>query len=64
MIIDCESCTVRDLACADCVVPLMSFSPPGPVFLDDESFAALTALADGGLVPPLLMTPERERDAS
>lgn len=54
MIIDCDRCTMRDMACDDCVVMVL-LGPPGaarPGF-DDEEEAALDALAGSGLVPPL-----------
>ena len=44
MIIDCESCVMRDIACKDCVVsvliPIPSFAQPGhsqPESLEHES---------------------------
>jgi hypothetical protein len=57
MLIDCDRCTMRDIACADCVVTVL-LGPPGaarPGFDPDEE-AALGVLADSGLVPPLRLT--------
>lgn len=55
--IDCDTCLVRGLACHDCVVTVLLGPPPELAVADDE-MAALAALADGGLVPPLrLVTP-------
>ena len=51
MIIDCDSCEVRGLACDDCVVSALLGGPPGEI--DDGEVAALEALAGSGLVPPL-----------
>lgn len=51
MIIDCDRCEVRGLACGDCVVTALLGSPPAE--LDDGESAALEALAGSGLVPPL-----------
>ena len=51
MIIDCDSCEVRGLACGDCVVSALLGGPPGEI--DEGEAAALAALADSGLVPPL-----------
>lgn len=51
MIIDCDSCEVRGLACDDCVVSALLGGPPGE--LDDGERAAIAALAGSGLVPPL-----------
>ena len=59
MLIDCETCTVRDVECDDCVVTFLLQSPPViagttlPVRLEDEEAGALRVLADHGLVPPL-----------
>ena len=50
--IDCDECLVRDLACGDCVVTLL-LGPPETLVLDADEARALSALADGGLVPPL-----------
>jgi hypothetical protein len=54
MIIDCDRCTMRDIACDDCVVMVL-LGPPGAARagFDDEEEAALSALAGSGLVPPL-----------
>jgi hypothetical protein len=58
-VIDCDTCTVRGLACDDCVVSVMLGGPPGPVDLDAEEARALDVLARGGLIPQLRMTPMR-----
>lgn len=58
MIIDCDSCEVRGLACGDCVVTALLGAPPSGVEIDEGERAALDALAGSGLVPPLrLVTP-------
>jgi hypothetical protein len=51
VIIDCNSCEVRGLACGDCVVTALLGGPPAE--LDDGERAAIEALAESGLVPPL-----------
>ena len=51
MIIDCDRCEMRDIACDDCVVTALLGAVPGE--LSDQTTTALRALADGGLVPPL-----------
>jgi hypothetical protein len=51
VIIDCDSCEVRGLACGDCVVSALLGGPPQE--LDEDESAALEALAGSGLVPPL-----------
>ena len=57
VLIDCDSCAMRDLACADCVVTVLLGGPPGVVEVDDAERAALDALADSGLVPRLRLVP-------
>ncbi len=57
MLIDCESCVMRDLACADCVVTFVLGAPTGGVDVDDEERRALGVLADSGLVPHLRLVP-------
>lgn len=59
VVIDCDTCLVRSpSACGDCVVSVLLGAPPQGVEVDAEEMAALTALADEGLVPPLrLVTP-------
>lgn len=51
MIIDCDSCEVRGLACDDCVVTVLL--GPTRLEVDESEQAALDALAGSGLVPPL-----------
>jgi hypothetical protein len=65
MIIDCDRCEVRNIACDDCVVSVLLAAPPSPSSGDiewgeDES-GALRALAQVGLVPPLRMRGARDR---
>ena len=59
MIIDCDGCRVRGLACADCVVTVLLGMPPAfePVELDDAETRAISVLAGSGLVPPLRLVP-------
>lgn len=54
MIIDCDRCEMRDVACDDCVVTALLGSP-ADADLGADTAAALRVLADGGLVPPLRM---------
>ncbi len=66
MLIDCGTCQVRGAACGDCVVTVL-LGPPTELELDDVEQAAVSALAEGGLIPPLrlvsLMT-QRESEAT
>jgi hypothetical protein len=64
MMIDCDSCTMRDIACEDCVVTFFTI-PVGPparspvaracTELVDAEQTAIAVLAGSGLVPPLRM---------
>jgi hypothetical protein len=53
MLIDCDTCSVRGHGCADCVVTVLLGAPPAGVELDATEQAAISVLADHGLVPPL-----------
>jgi hypothetical protein len=69
--VDCDRCAARGPACDDCVITVLlgvpgsvglEGSPPGmgrspAVDLDPAEQAALSALADSGLVPPLRLIP-------
>ena len=57
MLIDCDTCEVRGIACGDCVITVLLGSPPAGVQLDEDDAAALAVLAEGGLVPPLRLQP-------
>ena len=57
VLIDCDSCSVRGAACADCVVTVLLGAPPTGVELDVAEQAAISALAEHGLVPPLRLMP-------
>jgi len=57
MLIDCDTCTVRGLACGDCVVSVLLGAPPSGVELDETERKALSALADAGMVPQLRLVP-------
>ncbi|MBV9594097.1 MAG: hypothetical protein JO147_09955 [Actinobacteria bacterium] len=57
MLIDCDTCVARDVACADCVVTMLLGPPGQPVELDEAERRAMGALAAGGLIAPLRMVP-------
>jgi hypothetical protein len=57
VLIDCDGCAMRDLACSDCVVTVLLGAPPGALEVDEGERAALDALADSGLVPRLQLVP-------
>jgi hypothetical protein len=56
VIIDCDTCTVRGDACADCVVSVI-LGPPGQLAVEPDERRALQVLASSGLVPELRMAP-------
>ncbi len=56
MLIDCQTCVARDIACRDCVVTVLLDRPSitiEPIELSDGEHAAIGILANAGLVPPL-----------
>ena len=56
MVIDCDTCRMRDTsACDDCVVTALLASTP--LDLGEEELAALGHLAEAGLCPPLRLVP-------
>jgi hypothetical protein len=57
VLIDCDGCAMRDLACGDCVVTVLLGAPPGAVEVDEGEARALDVLADSGLVPRLQLVP-------
>lgn len=56
MLIDCDTCQVRGDACRDCMVTVL-LGPPVELELDEVEQAAVRALAEGGLIPPLRLVP-------
>lgn len=59
--VDCDSCRARGAACQDCVITVLLGPADTTVDLDVEEQAALAALADSGLVPPLRLVPGARR---
>ena len=57
LLIDCDGCAVRDLACGDCVVTVLLGTSPDGVEVDEGERRALDVLADSGLVPRLRLVP-------
>ena len=55
--VDCEACVARGPTCQDCVITVLLSAPGQGVDLDPAEQAALSALADSGLVPPLRLIP-------
>jgi hypothetical protein len=58
MIVDCEGCRMRDLACGDCVVSYLLGTTDDR--LDAAERAAIDVLAESGLVPPLRLVQAAE----
>ena len=50
MIIDCETCVVRDIACQDCVVTFL-LAPAEDV--SKKTVEAIGLLSSRGIVPPM-----------
>lgn len=63
MLIDCDTCAVRDVQCGDCVMTVL-LGHPGVYEVDAGEQAALEALAEGGLVPRLRLVPVGVPEAS
>lgn len=55
VLIDCDACVMKGPGCQDCVVTVvLGFAErSGSLRIDDDEKAALDALAESGLVPPL-----------
>ncbi|HYP46725.1 MAG TPA: hypothetical protein VEQ66_16185 [Propionibacteriaceae bacterium] len=62
--VDCDTCIARGPACGDCVVTVLLGAPASGLDLDRDERAALAALADSGLVPPLRLIPGATRAQS
>lgn len=59
--VDCDRCAARGPTCDDCVITVLLGAPGPAVDLDGDEQAALAALADSGLVPPLRLIPGARR---
>jgi hypothetical protein len=59
--VDCGRCVARGTACSDCVVGVLLNPSGDPLDFDADEQAALEALADSGLVPPLRLIPVARR---
>jgi hypothetical protein len=52
MIIDCDTCSMREIACGDCVVTIL-IGPPPNSNLEAEEARVIDLLASRGMIPPL-----------
>lgn len=60
MLINCDTCLARDIACEDCVVNLIFHE--GLLDLAEEETEAITNLAEAGLIPQIrLVEPQGDR---
>ncbi|MCW2525845.1 MAG: hypothetical protein JWM76_705 [Pseudonocardiales bacterium] len=57
MLIDCDTCKVKDIGCSDCVVTLLLGAPDASIDVDASEATAFGILAAGGLTPPLRLVP-------
>jgi len=57
VLIDCDGCALRDLACDECVVTVLLGAGGPALEVDDGERRALDVLADSGLVPRLRLVP-------
>ena len=57
MLIECDRCEMRDIACPDCVVTHLLADGEPVADLDPAERRALRVLADARLVSPLLLRP-------
>ena len=60
MLIDCDTCCMREIACEDCVITVLLGAPDVSHDVSPAEAAAFGALAAVGLVPPLRLVPIRE----
>jgi hypothetical protein len=51
MLINCDTCTARHVACAGCVVHTLLMAPPVSLDLDEAEWNALDALTTAGMLP-------------
>jgi hypothetical protein len=61
MLIDCDRCEMRDIACPDCVVTALLGLPGSQAEIGEEERRALRVLADARLVSPLRLRPPAAR---
>jgi hypothetical protein len=60
-IVDCGRCVVRGAGCADCAISALLNAPP-TVEWDPDELQAIEALAEGGLITHLRLTPMTGRE--
>lgn len=71
MIIDCDNCLLREIACGDCVVSVLIGAPPSvniespseANLLSEEEARVIDLLASRGMVPPLRFADSEDSQA-
>jgi hypothetical protein len=53
MLVDCDQCELRDIACSDCLITALAGTPRRWRDIGEAERRALRVLADAKLVPPL-----------
>ena len=54
MMIDCQTCTMREISCSDCVVTVLLNIASSPASeISKNQISAISVLSEKGLVPPL-----------
>ncbi|MFZ2228662.1 MAG: hypothetical protein WA090_04485 [Candidatus Nanopelagicaceae bacterium] len=54
MLIDCDTCLMRDIACSDCVVSTLLATPGADLpEVSPATAAAIELLSSRGIVPPM-----------
>jgi len=61
MLIDCDRCVMRDIACSDCVVTVLLSAPDPGQELGEAERRALRVLADARMIPPLRLRADLPR---
>jgi hypothetical protein len=61
MLIECDRCVMRDIACPDCVVTVLLSAPDPGEELGEAERRALRVLADARMIPPLRLRADLPR---
>jgi hypothetical protein len=61
MLIECDRCVMRDIACSDCVVTVLLSAPDPGEELGEAERRALRVLADARMIPPLRLRADLPR---
>ena len=61
MLIECDRCVMRDIACSDCVVTVLLSAPEPGEELGEAERRALKVLADARMIPPLRLRADLPR---